>query len=171
LKEFLLNKGYSNNDDCSCVFIRRFSTGFCIISVYVDDLNTIGHTKDIDEACYHLKTKFEIKDLCRTKFCLGLQLEHLHTGILIYQPTYVHKVLEMFNMDKAYSTITPMVVRALEKKTDSFMPKEGEEVLGPEYSYPSVIGALMYLTNNNRPDIAFAVNYLARHIAAPTMRH
>jgi hypothetical protein len=77
----------------------------------------------------------------------------------------------MFNMDKAYSTITPMVIRALEKKTDSFMPKEGEEVLGPEYSYPSVIGALMYLTNNNRLDIAFAVNYLARHIAAPTMRH
>jgi hypothetical protein len=42
LKEFLLNKGYSNNDDCHYVFIRKFSTGFCIISVYVDDLNIIG---------------------------------------------------------------------------------------------------------------------------------
>jgi hypothetical protein len=37
LKEFLVNKGYSNSDDCPCVFIRKSSTGFCIISVYVDD--------------------------------------------------------------------------------------------------------------------------------------
>jgi hypothetical protein len=38
----------------------------------VDDLNIIGHTKDIDEAHNHLKTEFEMKDLGRTKFCLGL---------------------------------------------------------------------------------------------------
>jgi hypothetical protein len=36
-------------------------------------------------------------------------------------------------MDKAYSARTPMVVRALEKDTDTFSPKEGEEVLGQEY--------------------------------------
>jgi hypothetical protein len=50
----------------------------------VDDLNIIGHTKDIDKAHNHLKTEFETKDLGRTKFCLGLQLEHLHMGILVH---------------------------------------------------------------------------------------
>jgi hypothetical protein len=35
-------------------------------------------------------------------------------------------------MDKAYSTRTSMVVRASEKNTDPFRPKEGEEVLGQE---------------------------------------
>jgi hypothetical protein len=44
-------------------------------------------------------------------------------------------------------------------------------VLGSEYPYLSVIGALMYLANNTRPDIAFAVNLLARYSAAPTMRY
>jgi hypothetical protein len=29
----------------------------------------------------------------------------------------------------------------------------------------------MYLANNARPDIAFAVNLLARYSATPTMRH
>jgi hypothetical protein len=75
-------------------------------------------------------------------------------------------------MDKAYSARTPMVVCALEKDTDSFRSKEeGEEVLGQEYTYLSVIGALMYLANNMRPDIAFSVNCLARHSTAPTMCH
>ena len=43
--------------------------------------------------------------------------------------------------------------------------------MGPEYPYLSAIGALMYLANNTRPDIAFAVNLLARYSASPTKRH
>jgi hypothetical protein len=65
-----------------------------------------------------------------------------------------------------------MVVRVLEKETDPFKPKEeGEDVLEPEYSYLSVIGALMYLVNSIRPDIAFVVNCLVRHSATPTVCH
>jgi hypothetical protein len=65
-----------------------------------------------------------------------------------------------------------MVIRALEKDTDPFRPcQDGKEVLGSKYPYLSVIGVLMYLDNNTRPDITFAVNLLARYNAAPTMRH
>jgi hypothetical protein len=99
LKEFLLNKEYLNSDDCPCVFIRKSSTGFCIISVYVDELNIIGHAKDIDEARNHLKKEFEMKDLGTTKFCLDLPIEHLHTSILVHQSVYVKKVLKKFNME------------------------------------------------------------------------
>jgi hypothetical protein len=135
-------------------------------------LNIIGHTKDIDETRNYLKTESEMKNLGRTKICLGLQLDHLQMGILVHQSAYVQKVLEKLNMDKAYALRTPMVVRALDKDTDQFRPKqEGEQVLGPKYPYLSVIGALMYLTNNSRPDITFVVNCLARHNAASTIRH
>jgi hypothetical protein len=123
--------------------------GFCIISVYVDDLNIIGNQQDIDEARNHLKTEFKVKDLGKTKFCLGLQLEH-------------QKVLEKFNMDKSYPNKTPMVVWSLEMETDQFRSQdEGEDILGPQVPYLSAIGALMYLANCARPNIAFAVNLLA----------
>jgi hypothetical protein len=89
LKEFLLNKCYSNNVDCPCVFIHKSSTRFCIISVYVDDLNIIGTELDINEAWDHLKIEVEMKDLGKTKFCLGLQLKHLPMCILVHQSTYV----------------------------------------------------------------------------------
>ena len=172
LSIFLLQKGYSNNNDCPCVFIKKSKNGFCIISVYVDDLNIIGTTQEIHEASNHLKTEFEMKDLGKTKFCLGLQLEHLPSGILVHQSAYIQKILEKFNMDKAYPSKTPMVVRSLDRDKDPFRPKgDDEEVLGPEFPYLSAIGALMYLANCTRPDISFAVNLLARFSASPTKRH
>ena len=75
-------------------------------------------------------------------------------------------------MDKSYPSKTFMVVRYLDVEKDPFRPRDdGEEVLGPKVSYLSAVGALMYLANCTRPDIAFAVNLLARHSAAPTKRH
>ena len=172
MSNFLLKRGYTNNDDCPCVFIKKSTDGFCIISVYVDDLNIIGTTRDIEKASAYLKIEFEMKDLGKTKFCLGLQLEHLPEGVFVHQSTYTKRGLEKFNMDKCHPLKTPMVVRSLEADKDPFRPKEeDEEVLGPEVPYLSAIGALMYLANCTRPDIAFAVNLLARYNAAPTRRH
>ena len=62
LSDFLLKRGYSNNEDCPCVFIKKSQKGFCIISVYVDDLNIIGTADDIREASSYLETEFEMKD-------------------------------------------------------------------------------------------------------------
>ena len=75
-------------------------------------------------------------------------------------------------MDKSYLSKTPMVVRSLDMEKDPFRPRDDdEEILGPEVPYLSVIGALMYLANCTRLDIAFAVNILVRYSANPTHRH
>jgi hypothetical protein len=113
-----------------------------------------------------------MKDLGKTKFCLGFQLEHLPSRILIHHSTYTQKILEKFNMNMSYPSKTPMVVRSLDLEKDPFRPKDDEEqILGPEFPYFSVVGALMYLANNTRPNIAFAVNLLARYNSTPTKRH
>ena len=75
-------------------------------------------------------------------------------------------------MDKAHPMKSPMMVRSLKLKDDLFRPcEEDEEILGPEVPYLSAIGALMYLANNTRLDIAFAINLLARYSNSPTKRH
>ena len=72
-------------------------------------------------------------------------------------------------MDKTHHLSSPMVVRSLDVKNDSFCPCEkNEELLGPEVPYLSVIGALIYLANYTCPNIAFSVNLLARYDFAPT---
>ncbi|XP_045793620.1 secreted RxLR effector protein 161-like [Trifolium pratense] len=104
-----------------------------------------------------------MKDLGKTKFCLGLQIEYTKNGILVHQSNYTERVLKRFNMDKANPLSTPMMGRTLNVEKDLFRPKEENETdLGSEVPYLSAIGALMYLANCTRPDIAFAVNLLAR---------
>jgi hypothetical protein len=47
---------------------------------------------------------------------------------------------------------------------------DGEEILETHYSYLSVTGTFMYLTNFDRVDITFVVNLLGSHNIAPTKR-
>ena len=113
-----------------------------------------------------------MKDLRKTKFCVGLQIEHLSNKIFVHQSNYITKVLKQFYMDKSHPLSTPMVVRSLNVKTDFFRPREDdEELLDPEVPYLSVIEALMYLTSNTRHDISFVVNLLVRYSSSPIRRH
>ncbi|CAM8982133.1 unnamed protein product [Rhodiola kirilowii] len=162
LSEYLFQKGYVNDPLCPCVFIKKTTSGCVIIAVYVDDLNIIGTSKEILEVISYLKKEFEMKDLGKTKYCLGLQIEHLQNGIFVHQSNYTKKIIKRFNMDKSNPLSTPMVVRSLDVNKDPFRP---------EVPYFSAIGALMYLANCTRPDISFAVNLLARFSSAPTKRH
>ncbi|KAL0363962.1 UNVERIFIED_CONTAM: Retrovirus-related Pol polyprotein from transposon TNT 1-94 [Sesamum angustifolium] len=117
-------------------------------------------------------SEFEMKYLGTTKYCLGLQFEHTKGGIFIHQSNYIEKVLKRFHMNNAHPLSTPMVIRSLDVNKDPFRPPtHNDEILGPEVPYLSAIGALMYLANNTRPNIAFSVNLLARYSSTPTKRH
>ena len=75
-------------------------------------------------------------------------------------------------MDKTYLLSTSMIVWSLDTDKDQFRPKkDGEKLLGPEVWYLNAIKALVNLANCTKPDIAFAVNLLARYSSAPTRRH
>ncbi|KAG7528190.1 GAG-pre-integrase domain, partial [Arabidopsis suecica] len=166
LSDYLVREGYKNDPISPCIFIKKFANeGFVIIAVYVDDLNILGTSGEIAQTVEYLKKEFEMKDLGKTKFCLGLQLEYVNNGILVHQKAYTEKVLKRFNMDQAHPLSSPMVVRSLGLDSDSFGPKKDEEeVLGPEVPYLSAIGALMYLASHTRPDICFAVNLLCLNL-------
>ena len=131
----------------------------------------IGSTQDIDNSCGHQKMEFEVNDLGKTKFCVGLQIDHLPSRMLVHQSIYVQKILEK-SIWINHIQLKPHGCSVLVLEKDAFQPREEEkEILGPEYPYPSIIATLMYLANSTGPDIAFAVNLLARHSAAPTKSH
>ncbi|XP_068317138.1 uncharacterized protein [Pyrus communis] len=104
-------------------------------------MNLIGTPAELEEIAAHLKSKIEMKDLGKTRYYLGLEIEHYSDGILVHQSNYTQKVLRCFNEDKVKLSSTPMVVRTLDAKRNPFCPKEDEEeILEPEIPYLSVIG-------------------------------
>ena len=104
-----------------------------------------------------------MKDIRKTKFCHGLQIEHFPTGVLVHQSTYTKKILKRFYMDKAHPLSSPMIVRSLDVKKDPFRPCEnGDELLRPGIPYFSVISALMYLDTCTRPYIAFFCQFISQ---------
>lgn len=65
-----------------------------------------------------------------------------------------------------------MVLRSLDVKKDPFCPHENDkELFGLKAPYLSAMGALMYFTNITNPEIAFAINLLARLSSSLTHQH
>jgi hypothetical protein len=169
LSTFLKKNGFRNNELGTCIFIKRNEKDFVIIAIYVDDLNIIGTKSAVDKAKSLLEKNFEMKDLGKISFCIGFQIEHFPKGTFIHQSTYLRKILDDFGMTNCNPVNTPMEVRG---DRELYGPrKEGESVLDDSTPYFSAIGALMWLATRTRPDIAFAVNVLARYTSNPTVRH
>ena len=93
LSQCLLKEGYVNNSICPCVFIKKTENGLPIIAVYVDDLNLIGNPEELIKTTNYLKKEFEMKDLGKTRYCLGLQIEYCLNGELIHQSKYTVRMV------------------------------------------------------------------------------
>ena len=72
LSEYLLKERYVNNPIYPCVFIKKLETGLIIIAIYVDHLNLIRTPEKLTKTTNYLKKEFEMKDLGKTRYCLGL---------------------------------------------------------------------------------------------------
>ena len=84
----------------------------------------IGTPEELIKTTNYLKKEFEMKDLGKTRYCVGLQIEYCLNGVLIHQSSYTKKVLKCFYMDKSHPLSSLMVVRSLEVTKDPFRPKE-----------------------------------------------
>ncbi|XP_058806785.1 uncharacterized protein LOC131673091 [Phymastichus coffea] len=71
-------------------------------------------------------------------------------------------------MDESKPQNTPMITRQVKVRNNKNIEK-AEKLGKPEIPYREAIGSLMYLANVTRPDIAFAVNLLARKQSNPTI--
>jgi hypothetical protein len=82
LSWFLAKKGFIKNDDCPYVFIRKSKHDLCIIIVNIDDLNSIEKIEDINEGSPYLKIECKLKELDKTRYCIGLKPNHTVKSIL-----------------------------------------------------------------------------------------
>jgi hypothetical protein len=122
--------------------------------------------KKIDEVLESIKKsglQFMIEDDAFT--FLGVELKKHDDGTVEFlQKALISKVLSSCNMLECNTKSTPANQTPL-----------GSDVQGPafdrSFDYASVVGMMMYLSSNSRPDIQFAVHQCARFTHSPKRSH
>ncbi|SDA04081.1 BZ3500_MvSof-1268-A1-R1_C097g00532 [Microbotryum saponariae] len=106
-------------------------------------------------------------DLGARKYILGIQIRRLEDGsIALSQERYIMDVLARFHFDTTTRGTTVPMTPGLSLTA---IPGQGTERIRSWYL--QAIGSLLYISLGTRPDIAFAVSYLARFANNPGRRH
>ena len=161
-----------------CLFTKTDAKGEinCIASIYIDDAVIGGPSEIVNAIKNKMKARFSIKDLGIAKHVIGIQVEQLSEGTLLSQQSYIEEIIELTGQKDSNTLLTPMssddpvysMVRTPENEGDTLFKKlDADE----HHEYREYIGKLMYLMVCTRPDIAFAVNFLARACASPEKQH
>ena len=168
LDAHLKSMGLTQSIADPCIYTSSAGGQVFHIGVYVDDIVLAGANEDdIKRVKNELSSKFDIKDLGKLKYFLRMTvIQNKEQGLAwMGQPTYVKTLLEKFDMGDCKPVWTLVDVSSkLVKATD-------DEVSVDQPLYQSAVGSLMYLSVCSRPDIAYAVNTLAKFSSKPTQKH
>ena len=140
------------------------------ITLYVDDIHLIGPDKPyIKTIKEELASHYRIKDLGPSSNYLGLEITRdLESGILtISQKKYIESVLEAHGMADCKSASTPMEAGIVLGKAGA----EHQSTQEFKTNYQSMLGSIMYIMLQTRPDIAYAISKLSQFSSNPTEQH
>ena len=139
-----------------------------ILITFVDDCGlAVKDPKYIDVFVSELqKLGFELHVEGDFSAFLGVAIEKRDDGTIhMHQRGLIKKVLAATKMEDCNGTHTPASTVALgPHEDDALWPNEA-------WSYSSIVGMLLYLSTNTRPDIAFAVSQVSRYNKQPRMAH
>lgn len=165
LKEGLEARGFQQSKLDPC----PFHNGTVICLIYVDDyLFFAKKEEDIDSAIDELcKDEITTDNLLYKRFLLkvesdvagflGILFKHdkKKNTIELTQTVLINRILVVTGMEDCSGLVTPAEKMSLGKN-------ENGDPCMEHWSYASVIGMMMYLTSNSRPDISYAVHQCAR---------
>ena len=165
ISQFLIDIGFRSCLTDTCVFELSTATGLILIAIYVDDFVITGSSQSlIDEFKKTLQAKYKVNDLGPLQLTLGIcVLRSPESGaISLTQSAYTRRLLSKFNMSECHPATTPQILynAKLGNTTDSSTVVR--------FPYREAVGALLYLSTCTRPDIAVAVNSVARHCNNPS---
>ncbi|GJZ07010.1 putative RNA-directed DNA polymerase [Tanacetum coccineum] len=158
--------GFTQSLNDHSVFVKSFDNVFIALLVYVDDIIISGN--DLNEIIMFkslLSSKFQIKDLGKLKYFLGIEVLEYGNDICLSQRKYCIELLHEFGMLGYKPTSIPM-----ESNTVLNFKVSDDPALDNITGYQKLVGKLIYLTHT-RPDIAYFVHCLSQHMHAPLKSH
>jgi len=166
LHNSLLDLGFTQCPSDHCVYIKKDKHDSIIIGTHVDD-GLIAATKDtmITDFLTQINEKYEITINNPLTHYLNrvITQDKANKTITISQPGYIDKLKAAFPPQSTNLPTTPMLPHRdnIDKSPILLLPSFRN-------IYMQKVGSLNYLAVNTRPDIAFAVGWVARKMQQPT---
>lgn len=149
----------SMTDKCLYTIKREDQTAY--IMIHVDDLLiAASHSKLVKFIAEGLKKEFDIKDLGDVKQYLGIDVVREDNDFYLSQQKYIDKVVAAAGQEDAKVSSIPIDAGYYKVKCDDF--------LDDNYEYRKLIGMLLYISSNTRPDIAASVSILSQKTSNPS---
>jgi hypothetical protein len=135
-----------------------------IVRLYVDDLIVTGNDLSmIEKFKSSMKKKFDMSDLGKMRYFLGVEVCQDHKGIFIFQQKYANEILTRFGMENCNKVCNPIVPGCKLVKNERGQSTDAT-------MYKQMVECLMYLLAT-RPDLAYSVCLVARFMERPTEIH
>lgn len=164
--DFITSMGFKQSTADVCLYYRCYEGTVVYLVIYVDDMLLCGSTTDVvNYVRDRLAREFRMTDLGVPNMFMGLRIKiNPEEDVLqIDQAGYTSRLLDKFGMTGCNPAATPM------EQNLKLMPGvKADKVQEP---YRELIGSLMFLMSGTRPDICFALTYLARFQENPTQEH
>ena len=158
----LISNKFQQSQADPCLYVKGEWPIICYLLIYVDDILVITQSQDtVDEVLLMLNTHFETKNLGNVCHYLGLEINQESNGhFSICQSSYITKVVNENNLSSAKGSEMAL--------SPSYMKGGGNDTLLLENSrYQKVIGCLLFIAVNTRPDISASISILARKVSKP----
>ena len=176
---FIISMGFTACVSDPCLFFRLSRNGrLLFIFLFVDDFQAGVHITDSAEWAEYkaqLVARFNIKDLGESVWILGMRIRRDRQArtITLDQQLYVTKALSKFGMQQCKPAATPAVAPSdAETASDAASGGAAEQSAAAlKDLYMEIVGTLLYAAISTRPDIAYAVQMLTRHMQAPQQCH
>jgi hypothetical protein len=155
--------GYSPSQYNTSLYVLRNKEVHGVIWIHIDDGVVTASSVSL-----LMKLKQDLKDVLKIKWAhglksiVGLSIEQNADRFVLSQPKLVNGLLQS-EWDGVLKAKTPLPPN-FNATTEDGNPATATKFL-------SIIGTLSYLAVGTRPDIAFAVNYLACFLAKPSVTH
>lgn len=165
IKSYFRKEGFGKEDGEKTLFTKLKKQGkHLIISLYVDDLIYTGDDENMMvEFKESMMKEFDMTNLGKMKYFLGIEVVQFDGGIFINQAKYVMEVLRRFGIKHSNFVENPMVPGFKISKDENGIEMDGSFL-------KQLIESMMYLTAT-RPDIMYVVSLLSRYMSRPTELH
>ena len=150
----------SSNDRCLYYKTDQENTNYVLI--HVDDILMASNSEAMmTELQVNMNREFELKDLGDVKIFLGIEIEKDEFGnFMINQEKYIDEVVIKSGLEDSKFSKYPL--------DPGYEKLVSTEKLGDNKEYQKLIGMLLYISTNTRPDISASVSILSQKIKDPT---